>query len=168
VARLVFAVLTWPGSPGVSMKCWSFVLALFVSSCALAQEASPVFHGSWTATVGPTQVLRGTWSGGTSPKSQNVARGSWTLSSDAGDVLLEGTWSAEKTGQGWRGVWTARTLNGPSLSGTWNADLPGFGGKTIENMLERTAAKEVAGWWRSGHYQGNWWLKSSAPQGRSR
>src|SRR4029077_7460585 len=110
----------------------------------------PVFHGTWTATAGPTQVLRGTWSGQTIPKSPDMAQGSWTLLNEAGEILLQGTWSAQKKGQGWRGAWTARILNGRSFSGTWNADMAGFGGKTMEEMLERTATKEVAGWWQSG------------------
>jgi hypothetical protein len=151
------------------MKSWSLVLALFVGSSALAQQVSPVLSGTWTATAGPTQVLRGTWSGQTSPHSPNVARGSWTLLNEAGDeILMQGTWSAQKIAQGWRGTWTARILNGRSFSGTWNADMAGFGGKTIEEMLERTTTKEIAGWWRSGGYQGNWWLKGSPAQGRSR
>ena len=90
----------WCSGPGVLMKCWSLVLALFAGSCALAQEPSSVFRGTWTATAGATQVLRGTWSAQTSPANQNVARGSWTLLNDAGEILLEGTWSAQKTGQG--------------------------------------------------------------------
>jgi hypothetical protein len=148
------------------MKSWSLVLALFVGSHALAQQASLVLSGTWTATAGPTQVFRGTWSGQTSPNNRNAAVGSWTLLNEVGDeILMQGTWSAQKTGQGWRGTWTARVLNGQSFSGTWSADMAGFNGKTIEEMLERTATKEVAGWWRSGGYQGNWWLKGSPSQG---
>jgi hypothetical protein len=74
----------------------------------------------------------------------------------------------QKSRQGWQGSWTARALNGRSFSGTWSADLGNFGGKTIQEMLERTAAKEVAGWWRGGGYRGNWWLKGSPLQHRSR
>jgi hypothetical protein len=47
------------------------------------------------------------------------------------------------------------------LSGSWNADLASFSGKTIQPMLERTAEKEVAGFWRTRGYQGSWWLKGS-------
>jgi hypothetical protein len=38
------------------------------------------------------------------------------------------------------------------------ADLSG---KTLEDMLKQTLEKQVAGSWRSGRYQGNWWLKGS-------
>ena len=118
-------------------------------------------RGTWTATAGKTQVFRGTWSAQTSPHSRTTARGSWTLLNEASEIALDGTWSAQKSGQGWHGTWTARTRNGQSLSGTWNADLAGFSGKTIEEMLKRTAEKQVAGSWRIGRYQGNWWLEGS-------
>jgi hypothetical protein len=149
------------------MKSWALVLALFVGSCALAQEASPILVGTWTATAGPTQVLRGMWSGEASPKSQNLARGSWTLLNEAGEILLEGTWSAQKTGQGWQGTWTARPMKGQSLSGTWTADGDKLNAKSFAQMLKSTATKEVAGSWRGGRYQGNWWLKGSPQQVRS-
>jgi hypothetical protein len=83
-------------------------------------------------------------------------------------VVLEGTWSAQKTRLGWHGAWTARTVAGRSFSGTWSADIADLAGRTFEEMLEWTAEKEIAGAWRSGRYQGNWWLKGSPPQGRSR
>jgi hypothetical protein len=67
----------------------------------------------------------------------------------------------QKTGSGWRGTWTSRALKGSALSGRWNADLASFSGKTIQPMLERTAEKEVAGFWRTRGYQGSWWLKGS-------
>jgi hypothetical protein len=148
------------------MRSWSLVIALFFGDCALAQEASPVFRGSWIATAGPTQVLRGTWSGQALPGRPNVGQGSWTLLTRTGQVL-EGTWSAQKTRLGWQGTWTARTLEGRSFSGTWKADIADLGGETFEKMLGWTAEKEMAGSWRSGRYQGNWWLKGS-PQGRGR
>jgi hypothetical protein len=157
----------WCSGLGVLMKSWSLVLALFAGSCALAQEPSPVFRGTWTATAGPTQVLRGTWSAQTSPANQNVARGSWTLLNDAGEIFLEGTWSAQKTGQGLQGTWTARPTKGQSLSGSWTAVVANLITKSLAQMLKSTATKEVAGSWRSGSYQGDWWLKGSALQGRS-
>jgi hypothetical protein len=146
------------------MKCWSLILGLILSFCALAQEASPVLTGSWTATVSPAQVFRGTWSAQSSSPNPNAARGSWTLLSDAGDILLAGTWSVRKTGQGWEGTWTARPAKGQLLSGTWTADPTNLNAKSFAEMLKGTATKEVAGWWRSGRYEGNWWLKGSPKQ----
>jgi len=150
------------------MTSLSLIAALLLSSCALAQEAPSGLHGSWTATAGPNQIFRGTWTGRTLPGKPNPAEGSWGLVSDTGQIILEGTWSALKSSAAWQGTWTPRTVQGQSFSGTWRADLADFKGKTFEEMLESTAQKEVAGWWRSGRYQGNWWLKSSPPQDRKR
>jgi hypothetical protein len=108
-----------------------------------------------------SQIFRGAWSAETSAHSPNSARGSWTLTNDANETILEGTWSAQKTTGDWQGTWTARTRNGRSLSGTWNADLPDLGPKSLQNMFERTLSKQVAGSWRSGHDQGYWWLNST-------
>jgi len=146
---------------GVGMKLWSLVFALIVGICALAQQVSPVLLGSWTATAGPNQIFRGTWSAQVSLHSPNRAIGSWTLLNEAGDVLLEGTWSAQKTGKGWQGTWTARVTKGESFSGTWTADVANLNADSFAEMLKSTATKEVAGSWRSGRHQGNWWLKGS-------
>jgi hypothetical protein len=143
------------------MKIWMLILVLLAGSCALSQESSSIFTGSWTSTAGPTQILRGTWSGETSPKTPNAARGSWTLLNDTGEIQLQGTWSAQKTGQGWQGSWAARTTSGQGLSGAWGCDSANQDAKSFAEMLRNTATKQVAGWWRTGRYQGNWWLKGS-------
>ena len=143
------------------MKVWSFVFGLLVGLCALGQQVSPVLLGSWTATAGPNQIFRGTWSAQVSLHNPNRAIGSWTLLNEAGDVLLEGTWSAQKTGKSWQGTWTARPMKGQLLSGTWNANAASLNAESLAEMLKSTAAKEVTGSWRSGHYQGNWSLKGS-------
>jgi hypothetical protein len=150
------------------MRIWTLIVVLFMVPWAMAQEAPPALHGSWTATAGPNQIFRGTWAGRTLPGKPNLAQGSWTLLSDTGEVILEGTWSTLKDSAAWQGTWTARTAQGQSFSGTWRADLADLKGKTIEEMLESAAKNEVAGWWRSGRYHGNWWLKSLPAQGRSR
>jgi len=142
------------------MKILSLILGL-LGSYALAQGPLPVLTGSWTASLASGQIFRGAWSGQTSPQNLNAARGSWTLFNEAGEIILEGTWSAQKMAQAWQGTWTARVRKGAALSGTWNADLPSFSGKTIQAMLERTAERDVAGSWRTRGYQGNWWLKGS-------
>jgi hypothetical protein len=142
------------------MKIWSLIFGLIVSFCALAQQASPVLLGSWTATSGP-QLFRGTWSAQVSLHNPNRAFGSWTLSNDADDVVMEGTWSAQKTGQGWQGTWTARPMKGQLLSGAWTANAVSLNAESLAEMLKSTATKEINGSWRSGHYQGNWSLKGS-------
>lgn len=141
------------------MRGWSLAATLFLASCALAQPAPPVFRGGWTATTGPTQVLRGRWSAQALPRTPNAAQGSWTLLSDANQIVLEGTWSAQKTAAGWQGTWTARAADGRSFSGAWKADIAGLRGKTLEEMLKWTAERQIAGSWRSGRYRGNWWLR---------
>jgi len=143
------------------MKLGSFVFGLVLGFCTLAQQVSPVLLGSWTATAGPGQIFRGTWSAQVSLHSPNRAIGSWALLNEAGDVLLEGTWSAQKTGQHWQGTWTARPMKGQLLSGTWTADAASLNAESLADMLKSTATKEVTGSWRSGRYQGNWSLKGS-------
>jgi hypothetical protein len=137
------------------------VVCLCSDSQAVSQESSPVLGGIWTATAGSGQVLRGTWSGQTLPHSPNTVRGSWTLFNEASELLLQGTWSARKTNKGWQGSWTARTSIGGAFTGSWSADLSDFKGETIEDMLKRTAEMQIAGYWRSGRQQGNWWLDGS-------
>ena len=152
----------------MAMRTWSLVAALSLASCAFAQEASPILHGRWTATIGPSQALRGTWIAQALPGRPNAVHGSWTLLGDNGQILLEGKWSAEKAGGAWQGTWTARTRQGRSFSGTWRADIDDLRGKTFEQMLEWTVEKQIAGSWRSGSAQGNWWLKGSPPQPANR
>jgi hypothetical protein len=144
------------------MRNCVLIVALFLGSGSFpAQEPPVLMHGGWAATAGPSQVFRGTWTAQVPPDRPNMAQGSWTLLAETGQILLEGTWSAQKARAGWQGTWTARTLNGRSFSGTWKADITDLGPKTFKEMLERAAENEVAGWWRSGPYQGNWWLKGS-------
>ena len=143
------------------MKIWSLIFGLILCSCTLAQEAPSVLLGSWTATAGPNQIFRGTWSAQASLHNSNRAIGSWTLVNESGEVILEGTWSAQKTGKSWQGTWTARAAKGQSFGGTWSADVANLTAESLADMLKSTASKEVTGSWRSGRHQGNWWLKGS-------
>src|ERR1700740_3219833 len=123
------------------MKLWRLIFGPLLCFCTLAQQVSPVLLGSWTATAGPNQIFRGTWSAQVSLHSPNRAIGSWTLLNEAGDVLLEGTWSAQKTGKSWQGTWTARAHKGGSFSGTWNADVANLTPESLAEMLKSTAVK---------------------------
>ena len=140
---------------------WSLIFGVLLCFCTVAQQVSPVLLGSWTATSGPNQIFRGTWSAQVSLHSPNRAIGSWIVVNEAGDVLLEGTWSAQKTGQRWQGTWTARPMKGQLLSGIWTADAASLSADSLAEMLKGTSTKEVTGSWRSGRYQGNWSLKGS-------
>jgi hypothetical protein len=132
--------------------------ALLASACALGQQPAQTLHGAWIATAGRGKVFHGTWAGATLPHQQNVAEGTWTLTS-AGQMVLEGTWRAEKSSRSWEGRWTGRTVTGQALGGSWGADLEHWHGKTLQQMLELTMVEEVSGWWQSGRAQGNWWLR---------
>jgi hypothetical protein len=77
------------------MKICSLILGVILCFCTLAQEDSPVLLGSWTATAAPNQIFGGAWSAQASLHNPNRALGSWTLINEAGDVILEGMWSAE-------------------------------------------------------------------------
>ena len=120
----------------------------------------------WKATVGNGPMLTGMWLAQTSKASPNAASGSWSLLGDSGGVVLEGTWSARKTSQGWEGRWSARANGGRSLAGTWSASLAEFRGKTLTEMLALTMQKQIGGAWQSGRYQGNWWLEGSGRKPR--
>jgi hypothetical protein len=45
-----------------------------------------------------------------------------------------------------------------TISGIWNTAMKDFNGKTFEDMLKRTAEKQLGGFWQSGRRQGNWWI----------
>jgi hypothetical protein len=136
------------------------LIILLFTQCALAQEVGSVLYGKWTASDGPSQIFRGTWSAEASRRNPNESQGSWTLVNDSGEVMLEGTWSARKTGSHWQGTWRARATRGPSFSGSWEANLPESTDQTFAVLLKRTIEKEVAGSWQSGGYKGKWWLRS--------
>jgi hypothetical protein len=141
------------------MKVWALIFSLILCFCTLAQEDSPILLGSWTATAAPNQIFGGTWSAQVSLHNPNRSLGSWALLNDAGDVILEGTWSAQKSGQRWQGTWTARPMKGQSLSGTWAAEATSLNAESLAEMLKSTATNEVTGSWRSGRHQGSWSLK---------
>lgn len=137
-----------------------------LGGAATAQTATAEFTGMWKATVGDGPIMQGMWLAEVSKASANSARGSWSLLSDSGQVVLQGTWNARKTGRDWQGSWTARAGNGRSLSGTWSAALGDFKGSTLLEMLALTMQKQIGGSWQSGRYQGNWWLEGSGDRKR--
>lgn len=136
------------------------LVALLLSGFVIAQEPVQMVRGTWIATVGKAKVLHGTWIGGALPHRPNVAEGTWTLVS-AGQVVLEGRWRAEKKDRGWEGYWSGHTARGESLAGSWGTSFEHWHGRTLQDMLERTLATEVSGWWQAGQAQGDWWLKGS-------
>jgi hypothetical protein len=142
-----------------TMKKWALVVTLLLGSCAVAQQAPSMLRGNWIATAGPSQFLRGHWSAQVLPANKNAASGSWVLFSKTNEILLKGTWSAQKSASGWRGTWSAQIQKTRTISGTWNAAITDFDGKTLEDMLKRTAEQQIGGSWKRGRAQGNWWLQ---------
>lgn len=142
------------------MKSLRLVAILLLGSCALGQQAPAIFEGSWIASAGQKDIFRGRWSGQALLRTRNAAHGSWLLLNDKKQTVLQGTWSAQKSAAGWQGTWSARTLQGQSVAGTWTANLADFKGKTFEDMLQRAAEKQIAGFWRSARMQGYWWLQN--------
>jgi hypothetical protein len=133
--------------------------ALLFNAVILAQEEAPVFQGNWTATAG-TMTLRGAWSGQVLPGRTDAAHGSWTLDSDTGGRLMQGTWSAGKRRGRWEGTWSARTSQDRIFKGTWAAYMTGTEAETLADLLEATLGKYIAGTWRSAGRQGGWWLRA--------
>jgi hypothetical protein len=141
------------------MKKWTLVAALILVACALAQQPPPPLRGSFIVSTGPNQFLRGQWSAQILPANKNAASGSWILFSKTNQVLLEGTWSAEKSARGWQGSWSAQIKSSRTISGTWNASTTNLNGKTLEDMLRRTREKQIGGSWKRGRAHGDWWLQ---------
>lgn len=123
---------------------------------ALGQQPFPVLQGAFTASAGPA-TFRGKWSASVSSRQPNTAAGSWILLNDSNDIVLQGTWSARKTGAAWKGTWRARVLKGRGYSGTWTASEPGPG-RTFADMLQAATKGGAAGTWATGAYGGTWRL----------
>jgi len=122
------------------MKRRVLVFSVLLVSRALAQESRPVLRGVWGATAGASGTFRGRW--WAEIEASEAASGSWTLLDDSNRIVLEGTWSARRvnapaklTVPHWERQ--ARAGAGRTFSGTWQADLAGFTGKTFEDMLKR-------------------------------
>src|SRR5215467_5326137 len=157
-------IATMHANGGLRLLCVFCIAVLGLRGASEAQTTPVEITGVWKATVGNGPMMQGMWLAQISKASPNAASGSWSLLSDAGTIAIQGTWSARKTGENWQGSWRARAANGSSLSGTWSAALGDFKGKSFSEMLALTMQKQISGSWRSGRYQGNWWLEGGASQ----
>ena len=128
---------------------------------ATAAETPPVFEGTWIVTAGQA-VLHGRWSAQALPGEPDDMQGSWSMANDAGAEVMKGTWSAQRARRGFKGKWSARAANGGLFKGTFEAHLPGFKGKTLQDMFAETQTKQISGFWRMGGAKGAWYLKASA------
>jgi hypothetical protein len=123
-----------------------------------------VFHGTWIATAGP-QVFHGSWSAQALPGEPDSVQGSWSMVNDTGDVVAQGTWSARRAKRGFQGKWSARAASGGTYNGSFEAHLPGFKGKTLQEMFAETELRQISGFWRtSGGARGAWYFKGPAPK----
>jgi len=148
----------------ISPKIWlcAAVVVLVASVAGQQPPANPDEHsyrGTWIASAGPTKLFRGRWWANFQPKARNNAQGSWTLLSESNQILLEGTWSAQKSPRGWEGTWSARVGEGRAFSGSWSSYVSDVNIKTFEDMLKAVLEKQIGGAWRKGRMQGNWWLQ---------
>jgi hypothetical protein len=146
----------------------STVLALALTAIAIAQQPPSVLRGSWTATVGTARTFRGSWSATVESATPNAARGGWVLLDDGNRIMLEGTWSAEKSTRGWEGTWAARVgkssggraSQGRALAGSWRANVKDSKILTLKDLLQHALVDQVTGTWRSGGLAGGWRLAS--------
>ncbi|HEX3906083.1 MAG TPA: hypothetical protein VH853_24890 [Polyangia bacterium] len=146
------------------MRFAVLIPALLAATPAPAAAPRPVVQAVWTASAGPT-IYRGDLSAQALSASGNAVVGSWTLLDPAGEVTMHGTWSAKKSGSGWRGTWEAKVQpGGDTFAGTWQAVPPAdFHGKTFEDLLLATGGQQISGYWKSkGGAAGAWWLKAAA------
>jgi len=140
----------------------ALMLSLRAGATAAPDAAPPIFQGTWIATAG-AQVFHGDWSAQAIPGNPDDAQGSWSMVNDAGDAVAKGTWSAQRSRRGFRGKWSARAMSGALYSGTFEAHLPGFKGKTLQDMFAETKTRQIAGTWRTrGGMRGNWYFKGAA------
>ncbi len=139
----------------------SVLVVMAATAAAFGAAPRPTMYGLWTATAGAA-VFHGKWSAQALPTSPNSVVGSWALRSDGGETTMQGTWSARRSGPGWRGTWQAKVEpSGGTFSGTWQAVPPGdFHGRTFEDLLHATDHVQLSGYWKSrGGAAGAWWLK---------
>jgi len=140
------------------MRFRACMLAATLALClpAWGQQAPATLQGGFNASAGPV-VYRGKWSAAFSQRTPNTVAGSWILLNERNDIVLQGTWSAHKSGVGWKGTWRARVERGRAYSGTWSASEPGPG-RTFADMLQAATRGAVSGTWATGGFGGNWRL----------
>lgn len=142
------------------MRFHACMLVVTVALCfpAWSQQAPATLQGGFNASAGPVSY-RGKWSGAYSPGTPNTVSGQWILLNEHNDIVLQGTWSARKSGAGWKGTWRARVERGRAYAGTWTATEPGLGSKTFADMLHAATRGVISGTWASGGFGGDFTLR---------
>jgi hypothetical protein len=122
------------------------------------EVTSAALQGLWTASAG-SEGFHGKWTAVTSSRNSDRAYGAWIMQNDTGDITLQGTWSARKTGAGRTGTWSARVNGRQKYSGSWTASELGPSSKTFVGMLEAAAKDGASGTWSTDRLCGSWSLK---------
>ena len=141
----------------MSVRACIAAIALALCFPAWGQQAPATLQGGFNASAGPV-VYRGKWSAAFSPGTPNTVAGRWILLNERNDIVLQGTWSARRSGAGWKGTWRARVERGRAYAGTWTATEPGPASKTFADMLQAATRGAVSGTWAAGGFGGNWRL----------
>lgn len=136
-----------------------FILALLVATAAWARRPVTRLSGHWTITIGPAEVLRGTWTAQISARKPNRAQGYWRLLSENGEILSEGKWWVRKNSHGWHGTWKVRNGDSQPINGVWHANISSSTTSTFAEVLKSTASKILTGNWQRPGYAGNWWVR---------
>jgi hypothetical protein len=97
-------------------------------------------EGTWIATAGPRTFHGLVGAGAPGPAATNA--GLVVDVNDGGDVIGQGTWSAQRSRRDFRQVVGARGDGGSY--GTFEADLPGFKGKTWKHVRGTKTAQSPA------------------------
>jgi hypothetical protein len=133
------------------------VLVAFAASAILASGAE--LKGTWSATS-QSGNLAGSWTA-QADQSGGVA-GAWMLQDAAGNILMQGGWSASKSAQSWNGAWRA-TVSGRSgeYAGTWASTVSLSPQARLAEMLESALRAVVSGTWKAGPRSGSWSIRAS-------
>jgi hypothetical protein len=133
------------------------VLVTFAASALLASGAE--LKGTWSAAT-QTGYLGGSWTA-QAGQSGGVT-GTWMLQDAAGNILMQGGWSASKSAHSWDGAWRA-TVSGRAgdYSGTWASATSLPPQASLAEMLESALRAVVAGAWKSGPRSGSWSIRAS-------
>jgi hypothetical protein len=132
------------------------VLVALAASAVLLSGAE--LKGTWSAAT-PSGYLGGSW---TAEANQSGAvSGTWMLQEPSGRIVMQGGWSASKSGQSWNGAWRAAVSGRTGeYSGTWASGVSLLTQSRMSEMLESALRAVVSGTWKSGSSTGSWSIRA--------
>jgi hypothetical protein len=133
-------------------------LAILAVSALLVSGAD--LRGTWSATSGRGN-LAGTW---TAEDHQGAGvTGTWTLQDANGNVALQGSWSANKSGQSWSGAWrSAISGSNGEFAGAWTGTVSASAQANLIGMFESALRAVVNGAWKAGSSSGVWSIRAAS------